>query len=60
MRKKLLSDAACDLGFDFLADRKKKAAQYGSGMMDAVRRVCKSKGCTYNELVAELVRSVKK
>ena len=41
-------------------DRKKKAAQYGSGMMDAVRRVCKSKGCTYNELVAELVRSVKK
>ena len=60
VRKKLLSDAACDLGFDFLADRKKKAAQYGSGMMDAVRRVCKSKGCTYNELVAELVRSVKK
>ncbi|MBQ4411332.1 MAG: asparagine synthase [Candidatus Methanomethylophilus sp.] len=60
VRKKLLSDAACDLGFGFLADRKKKAAQYGSGMMDAVRRVCKSKGCTYNELVAELVRSVKK
>ena len=59
IRKKLLCDAACDLGYAFLADRKKKAAQYGSGMMDAVRRICRSEGCTYNELVAKLVKSVR-
>lgn len=55
-RKKLLSDAACDLGFGFLAGRRKKAAQYGSGTMDSIRRICKARGTTYNELVAELCR----
>ncbi len=58
VRKKLLSDAARDLGFDFLADRKKKAAQYGSGTMDAVRRICKSRGTTYNQLVDGLKREL--
>ena len=58
VRKKLLSDAAVDLGYDFLADRKKKAAQYGSGTMDAVRRICRSKGTTYNELVAGMCREL--
>lgn len=58
IRKKLLSDAAHDLGYDFLVDRKKKAAQYGSGTMDAVRRICKARGTMYNELVSELKKSV--
>lgn len=56
VRKKLLSDAARDLGLDYLADRPKKAAQYGSGTMDAVKRICKKRGTTYNQLVAELVK----
>lgn len=58
VRKKLLSDAAVDLGYGFLADRKKKAAQYGSGTMDAVRRIVKERGTTYNELVAQLRKEV--
>lgn len=57
VRKKLLSDAARDLGYDFLADRKKKAAQYGSGTMDSIRRICKQRGTTYNQLVDGLKRS---
>ncbi|MCQ2085676.1 MAG: asparagine synthase-related protein [archaeon] len=57
-RKMLLSEVAQILGYDFLVNRKKKAAQYGSGFMDAVRRVCKARGCTYNELVAELKRNI--
>lgn len=58
IRKKLLSDAAHDLGYDFLVDRKKKAAQYGSGTMDAVRRICRERGTTYNELVSEIKKSI--
>ena len=54
VRKKLLSDAARDLGLGYLADRPKKAAQYGSGMMDAVKRICRKRGITYNKLVADL------
>ncbi len=58
VRKKLLSDAAADLGYGFLADRKKKAAQYGSGTMDAFRRIGKSQGLTYNEMVAKICREL--
>lgn len=58
IRKKILSDAAVDLGYGFLANRKKKAAQYGSGTMDAVRRICKKRGTTYNQLVDDLKGSL--
>lgn len=54
--KKILRDAAADLGYGFLAERPKKAAQYGSGAMDALHRVCKARGTTYNELVAVLAK----
>ncbi len=57
-RKKLLSDAARDLGYPFLADRPKKAAQYGSGTMDAVKRICKKRGITYTQLVQQLKREL--
>ncbi len=53
-RKMLLSAAARDLGLPFLADRPKKAAQYGSGTMDAVRRICKKRGITFSQLVSQL------
>lgn len=52
-RKRILCDAARELGFGFLADRPKKAAQYGSGILDAVKRYCRSRGIEYNALVAE-------
>ncbi len=58
VRKKLLSDAATDLGYGFLADRKKKAAQYGSGTMDAFRRLSKAQGLTYNEMVAKICKEL--
>ncbi len=58
VRKKLLGDAAMDLGLEYLAGRPKKAAQYGSGVMDAVKRVCRKKGVTYNQLVAGLKKEI--
>lgn len=57
-RKKLLGDAARHLGLEYLAGRPKKAAQYGSGTMDAVRRVCRKRGVTYNQLVADLRKEI--
>ena len=53
-RKRVLCDSARGLGFGFLADRPKKAAQYGSGILDAVKAVCRERGIEYNQLVAEL------
>ena len=53
-RKRLLCDAAEELGFGFLASRPKKAAQYGSGILDAVKAVCRERGIEYNQLVSEL------
>ncbi|MDR3282630.1 MAG: asparagine synthase [Candidatus Methanoplasma sp.] len=50
-RKNLLREAATSLGFGFVADRKKKAAQYGSGTMDLVRKICRGRGVTFTELV---------
>ena len=50
----VLSAAARDLGLPFLADRPKKAAQYGSGTMDSVRRICKKRGITFSQLVSQL------
>lgn len=55
-RKRLLSQAAEDLGLGFLAGRQKKAAQYGSGAMDAIKRTCRRRGIKYNGLVSQLVR----
>jgi len=54
-RKALLRDVARDTGHYDLAAREKKAAQYGSGTMNAIRRLCKDKGMTYGELVDGIV-----
>ncbi|MDR3205753.1 MAG: asparagine synthase C-terminal domain-containing protein [Candidatus Methanoplasma sp.] len=50
-RKNLLREAAASLGFGFVTDCRKKAAQYGSGTMDIVRRICKDRHMTFSELV---------
>ena len=57
-RKMLLRDIARNLGYPFIADKRKKAAQYGSGTMDLVRSVAKKKGMTYPELVDSIYRDI--
>lgn len=57
-RKVLLKDIAAEMGYPFIADKKKKAAQYGSGTMDVIHKICKSKGMTYSELVADIYKNI--
>lgn len=53
-RKKVLYDAAAELGLDFLRDRPKKAAQYGSGILDAIKAGCRREGTEFNGLVRDI------
>lgn len=57
-RKMLLRKIARNLGYPFIADKKKKAAQYGSGTMDLVRKVASDKGLTYSELVEQIYKEI--
>jgi asparagine synthase (glutamine-hydrolysing) len=57
-RKMMLREIARDLGYPFIADKKKKAAQYGSGTMDLVRKVASDKGMTYTELVDQIYKEI--
>ena len=57
-RKMLLRQVARNLGYPFIAEKRKKAAQYGSGTMDLVREVAKKKGITYSELVDQIYHEV--
>jgi len=58
-RKALLKDIASELGFGFLADTEKKAAQYGSGAMDLLHSVCRKQGgIRYSELVERLAAEI--
>ncbi|MDR0887644.1 MAG: asparagine synthase [Candidatus Methanoplasma sp.] len=50
-RKSVLKEIASEMGYPFVAEKKKKAAQYGSGMIDLVHEICKSKGITFGEWV---------
>jgi asparagine synthase (glutamine-hydrolysing) len=53
-RKRVLRDAARLLGLDKAASRPKKAAQYGSGVMKAMRAEAQRRGVPLSELVQEL------
>ena len=57
-RKMLLRQVARNLGYPFIADKRKKAAQYGSGTMDLIRDVAKNKGMTYSELVESIYKDI--
>jgi asparagine synthase (glutamine-hydrolysing) len=57
-RKMLLRQVARDLGYPFIAEKKKKAAQYGSGTMDLVRKVASDQGLTYAELVDKIYKEI--
>ena len=49
---------ARNLGYPFIAEKRKKAAQYGSGTMDLVREVAKDRGMTYPELVDSIYKDI--
>ena len=53
-RKQVLKDIAADLGYGFLAERKKKSSQYGSGTTDLIRGLAKSRNMMYNQYIAVL------
>lgn len=57
-RKKILREAARAEGLDWLAEKPKKAAQYGSGLMDMLRIICRKEGVTYSELVSRIAGGV--
>ena len=57
-RKVILKQIARNLGYPFIADKKKKAAQYGSGTMDLVRKVASDQGLTYSQLVDKIYRDI--
>jgi asparagine synthase (glutamine-hydrolysing) len=54
VRKPLLRDMARSLRRPELAERPKKAAQYGSGTMVAMRSMAKRKNMTVREMVSEM------
>ena len=57
-RKLVLRQVARNLGYPFIAEKRKKAAQYGSGTMDLVREVAKDRGMTYPELVDSIYKDI--
>ena len=57
-RKQILKDVATDLGYGFLAERKKKSSQYGSGTTDLIRAIARERGIGYANLIATLYDEV--
>lgn len=57
-RKAVLKEAAVDLGYPFLAERRKKASQYGSGATDLIRAAARERGMMFNEYIATLYDDV--
>lgn len=53
-RKKLLKMIALDMGYGFLAEAKKKAAQYGSGTTELIKSISKNKRMTQSEYISKL------
>lgn len=57
-RKSVLKEIAADLGQSYIAERKKKSSQYGSGTTDLIRAVAREKGMMYNEYIASVYDDV--
>lgn len=53
-RKEVLREIARHLGFPGIAERRKKASQYGSGTTDLIRAAARQRGMRYNEYVASV------
>jgi len=58
VRKPLLRDVAKAIGQPELAEKPKKAAQYGSGTMVTLRSMAKKKKMTVREMIADISSSV--
>ena len=56
-RKRPLKDAVVRMGYPQLADRTKKAAQYGTGSMNMIRRMAKKDGLSVSEFISSLAGS---
>ena len=55
-RKPVLRDVARSLGHPELAEKRKKAAQYGSGTMATMRSMAKRRKMTVREMIAAMAR----
>ncbi len=53
-RKSLLREVAVKMNLESLANTEKKAAQYGSGAMNLIRKIAKKEGLTANEYLLSL------
>ena len=53
-RKQVLKDIAKHLGYGFLAERKKKSSQYGSGTTDLIRALARDRKMMYNQYISVL------
>lgn len=53
-RKKILRTIALDMGYGFLAEAKKKAAQYGSGTTDLIKSISKKSDMIPSEYISKL------
>ena len=53
-RKKALRTVSDLIGYPNISKKEKKAAQYSSGAMVLIKKICKEKGVTYRELIETL------
>jgi len=57
-RKKVLREVSDLIGYPNISTKEKKAAQYGSGAMALIKKICKEENVTYTELIDSLCREV--
>ncbi|MDR1405220.1 MAG: asparagine synthase [Candidatus Methanoplasma sp.] len=55
-RKRAVREVSEAMGYPGIAAKEKKAAQYGSGTMAAIKKICRSRNITYSELIDRLSR----
>ncbi|MDR2699135.1 MAG: asparagine synthase [Candidatus Methanoplasma sp.] len=58
-RKKVLRDISRITGYAGISSKEKKAAQYGSGAMTVIRRICRNGNTTYAELIESLCKEIR-
>ena len=54
IRKRPLKGAAQSLGYPLIASKNKKAAQYGSGSMNLIRKLAKGRGLSVSDYIQSL------
>jgi len=59
-RKAVLREVSGLMGYPKISMKEKKAAQYGSGAMTLIKKICKDKNTTYAGLIEMLCREVER